>query len=122
MTPETDQEKILIAGAAVSGSLIQFNYIREKLKLGKSLLVFVTGIACGIYGGTYIASIIPGCSRELMLIIVAVTAVVGRVLLRAVFQVAEKRAPAFLEGKIDAIEEKIHSRKEDKEAEDKDNG
>lgn len=125
MTPETDQEKLLIAGAAVSGSLVQFNYIKEKLKLGKSLLVFVTGIICGIYGGSYIASIIPGCSRELMLLLIAGIAFAGRTVLGAGLTVIEKRVPIFLENRIDDIEERLHPGKEDRDKEDKgeeDNG
>lgn len=117
MTPETDQEKLLIAGAAVSGSLIQFNYIKEKLKLGKSILVFVTGIICGIYGGAYIASIIPGCSRELMLLLILGTSFTGRTLLGATLTVIEKRAPLFIEHRIDDIEERLHPDKDEREKE-----
>lgn len=112
---DPDQEKIMMAGAAVGGSLVQFNYIREKLKVGKAVLVFITGLICGLYGGPYIASLIPGCSRELMFLIIGGTAFLGKSILGVVFHGVERRGPKVFDKGADFIEEKIGGHKDKQE-------
>jgi hypothetical protein len=77
----------------------------------------VTGIICGIYGGSYIASVIPGCSRELMLLIILGTSFAGRTLLGLSLQVAEKKFPVFLENRIEDIEDRISPQRAEEDTE-----
>lgn len=104
---EGDQEKLLQAGAAFSGSLLQFNFIKEKLKISKAILVFATGIICGLYGGPYIASLVPGCSRELMFLIIVSTAFLGKSIIEVILQGVQRRGPGVVDAGADFIEERI---------------